>query len=197
MTARLQLLCHAPTAATRKSGFPADEPLEPKARERLAQLPHRLNNADVRLTSPALRAVQTAIALGIEATVVPLLRECDYGRWTGRSFDEVQAEEPAAIAEWLTNPAASPHGGESILALMERVAGWLKTRQPEDAKTIAVTHASVIRAAIVLAIEAEPRSFWRIDIAPLSLARLHGAMGRWTLASVGPMAAMRRETQDE
>jgi broad specificity phosphatase PhoE len=47
-----------------------------------------------------------------------------------------------------------------------------------------VTHASVIRAAIVCALEAEPRSFWRIDIAPLSLTRLSGNHGRWTLVSM-------------
>jgi broad specificity phosphatase PhoE len=187
MTARLQLICHAPTNATRHSAFPVDEPLESKARERLARMPHRLNNADIRLTSPALRAIETAGALGIEAAIEPSLRECDYGRWTGRSFDELQAEEPAAVAEWLTNPAADPHGGESILALMERVSAWLKTCQQGDAKTIAITHASVIRAAIVLAIEAVPRSFWRIDIAPLSLTRLRGDNGRWNLASVGPL----------
>jgi broad specificity phosphatase PhoE len=53
----------------------------------------------------------------------------------------------------------------------------------------AVTHASVIRAAIVHAIGAELRSFWRIDVAPLSLARLNGGAGRWTLASLGPLSA--------
>ena len=48
---------------------------------------------------------------------------------------------------------------------------------------VAVTHASVMRAAIVCALQAEPRSFWHIDIAPLSLVRLSGHRGRWTLAS--------------
>jgi broad specificity phosphatase PhoE len=50
---------------------------------------------------------------------------------------------------------------------------------------VAVTHASVIRAAIVGAIESEPRSFWRIDIARLSLTKLSGDHGRWTPVSMG------------
>jgi broad specificity phosphatase PhoE len=48
-----------------------------------------------------------------------------------------------------------------------------------------ITHAAVIRAAIVHAIEATPQSFWRIDVAPLSCTRLSGTNGRWNLVSTG------------
>jgi broad specificity phosphatase PhoE len=50
-----------------------------------------------------------------------------------------------------------------------------------DHRAILITHASIIRAAIVRAIEAAPKSFWRIDITPLSMTRLSGANGRWNL----------------
>jgi len=123
----------------------------------------RLRHADRCWSSPALRAIQTAEALQLDAIVEPMLRECDYGRWSGRSFDEVRAQEPEALAEWLRDPEAAPHGGESIVGLIGRVAAWLETQNGMRGKTVAVTHASVIRAAIVHAIEASPRSFWRID----------------------------------
>ena len=184
MSVRLDLICHASTAAMRKSAFPADEPLDDFARKKLAALPPRALGADRCLTSPALRAVQTAAALKLAATVDPMLRECDYGRWTGRSLDEVQAEEPEAVAEWLRDPGAAPHGGETVLALLARVAGWLEAQMAAAAKIVAVTHASVIRAAIVHAIEAGPRTFWRLDIAPLSLVRLNANNGRWSLVSL-------------
>jgi len=99
-------------------------------------------------------------------------------------LDEVQAQEPEAMAEWLRDPEAAPHGGESIVGLIGRVAAWLKTQNGMRGKTVAVTHASVIRAAIVHAIEANPRSFWRIDVAPLSVTALSGNGGRWTLVSM-------------
>jgi len=51
------------------------------------------------------------------------------------------------------------------------------------ARIIVVTHATIIRAAIVHAIDATPQSFWRIDIAPLSGTRLSGTQGRWNLVS--------------
>ena len=113
-----------------------------------------------------------------------MLRDCDYGRWAGRAFDDVQAKEPDAIAEWLRDPTSAPHGGESILALIERAAAWLDRESGTPGRVLAITHASIIRAAIVHAIGAPPQSVWRIDIAPLSLTRLSGANGRWTLASI-------------
>lgn len=118
-----------------------------------------------------------------------MLRDCDYGRWAGRAFNDVQAQEPDAIAEWLRDPAAAPHGGESILELIARVARWLDLQCAAPERTVAITHAAVIRAAILHAIEAPPQSFWRIDVAPLSLARLSGANGRWNLASLGRIEA--------
>ena len=80
--------------------------------------------------------------------VEPMLRECDYGRWTGRSLTEVQAEEPDAVAIWLRDPAAAPHGGEAVLSMIGRVGGWLDGRKANPGRVVAVTHASVIRTPL-------------------------------------------------
>jgi broad specificity phosphatase PhoE len=194
--ARLRLLCHAPTAAIRTSAFPDDEPLDAQARGKLSSLSFRVGPADLCSTSPALRARQTTQGLGIAADIEPLLRECDYGRWVGRPFDEVQREEPNAVDEWLRDPAAAPHGGESFVSLIARVAHWLDLKRAEPQRIVAITHAAVIRAAIVHALGAPPLSFWRIDIAPLSLVRLNGANGRWTLASLGRVEARDEDDRD-
>lgn len=187
--ARLRLLCHAPTAAIWTSAFPDDEPLDTQARGKLSSLSFRVTPADVCLTSPALRARQTAQHLRIAAAIEPSLRDCDYGRWAGRMFDEVQREEPDAIDEWLRDPAVAPHGGELIVGLIARVAQWLDLQRATPQRIVAITHAAIIRAAIVHALGAPPLSFWRIDIAPLSLVRLNGLNGRWTLASLGRLEA--------
>jgi broad specificity phosphatase PhoE len=144
-------------------------------------LPH----ADVHGVSPELRTRQTAEALRLNAAAQPLLRDCDYGNWRGRTFDDVGASEPQGIAAWLRDPTATPHGGESIASFMQRVAEWLNQQNGQNRRSIVVTHASVIRAAVVHAIEANPQSFWRIDIAPLSITRLTGMQGRWNLVSLG------------
>jgi broad specificity phosphatase PhoE len=189
MTARLILICHASTDAVRKSAFPADEPLDDHGRTRAAALAGHLPSADRSWTSPELRTRQTAEAFELQATALPMLRDCDYGAWSGRPFDDVSAREPEAALRWLRDPAAAPHGGETLLSLMQRVAAWLAGENAKPQRSIVVTHATIIRAAIVHAIEATPQSFWRFDIAPLSITRLSGASGRWNLTSAGCLAS--------
>ena len=150
MTTRLTLICAAPTSANRIFAFPADEPAEPKALAKLPALATRLPHADRVFTSPSLAARQTAEALSLSATIEPLLRDCDYGRWTGRTLDALQAGAPASVLEWLQDPAAAPHGGESVEATIARTRDWLTAL--EDGQILAVTHAPVIRAAIIHAL---------------------------------------------
>jgi broad specificity phosphatase PhoE len=185
MTARLILICHAPTDATHRAAFPYDEPLSTRGRAEATALAGGLPRADRCWTGPELRTRQTAEALGLNADVQPLLRDRDYGSWRGRTFDDVHAREPGEIAAWLSDPAATPNGGESLLALMQRVATWLAGELPHHRQSIVVTHAAFIRATIVQAIAATPQSFWRIDVAPLSCTHLSGNDGRWNLVSTG------------
>lgn len=189
MTARLDLLAHGATAATRAARFPDDEGLEPSAVGALQALSgQRRRYANV-LTAPARAARETAQALGLDAEVEMALRDCEYGRWRSLASKEVAEHEPDAFAAWLGDPAAAPHGGESIAALIERVGAWLAQSLARESATLAVTHASVVRAAIVNALGA-PSAFARIDVAPLSLARLSGHAGRWNLVALGPLGGL-------
>jgi broad specificity phosphatase PhoE len=118
-----------------------------------------------------------------------MLRECDYGRWAGKGFSEIVVDEPDAANSWLSDPTAAPHGGESILDLMGRVATWLADETVHDQRSIAITHSTIIRATIVRVMDAPPQSFWRIDIGPLSVTRLSYLRGRWNLSAVGCITA--------
>jgi broad specificity phosphatase PhoE len=183
-TTRLTLIRHAPSAATRRSAFPVDEPLDARALEEARALAPRLERADVAWTGPAARARQTAEALGLDATVASELDECDFGAWGGRTLAELDAEDPIAVAAWIEDPAAAPHGGESLLAVLDRVGGWLDARVRDGSRVAAVTHAGVIRAALVCALDAPVVAFWRFDVAPLSRTVLHAHDGRWTVRAV-------------
>lgn len=179
----LSLLCHAPTGATRQAAFPRDEALDPQGwAAAAAAAPRRV---DAAWSSPALRARQTAEAMKLTATPDPLLRELDYGTWSGRSLESVATEDPAGLSAWLSDHRAAPHGGDTIDALFDRVSTWLDIVGAEEGRVVAVTHATVMRAALVLVLDARPPSFWRIDIAPLGRVRLSRRAGRWTLRSVG------------
>lgn len=181
MPARLTLICHGATAATRAAAFPGDEALEDGAVEQARALGLSLRRRDRAVTSPALAARQTAAALSLDASVHPALRDCDYGHWCGRKLAEVHATHPAELAAWLSDPGAVPHGGESLLALMLRVSGWMADRLHDDGHTIAVTHAAVMRAAVIDTLGAPSQSFWRIDVEPLSLVDLRSDKRRWVL----------------
>jgi broad specificity phosphatase PhoE len=185
MTARLTLICHASTEAVRKAAFPADEPLDRRDQADAAELAQRLPRVDRCWTSPELRTRQTAELLKLNAISLSTLHDCDYGAWTGRTFEEILARDPKGVEAWLNDPAAAPHGGESLLSLMQRIAEWLEGEKAMDRRAILVTHATVVRAAIVHAIDATPKSFWRIDVAPLSVTRLSGKDRRWNLAYAG------------
>jgi broad specificity phosphatase PhoE len=74
MTARLILICHAPTVAVRRAAFPVDEPLDDEGRSGAAKLAGHLPSADRWLTSPEMRTRQTADALQLDADVQPQLR---------------------------------------------------------------------------------------------------------------------------
>jgi broad specificity phosphatase PhoE len=183
-TTRLTLVRHAPSEATRRSAFPLDEPLDLRGAEEACALAPRLGRFDAVWSSPAARARQTAEALGLTATVAAELDECDFGTWRGRTLAELDEVDPVAVAAWIEDPAAAPHGGESLLALLERVRGWLEARAGDGDRVLAVTHAGVIRAAVVCALDAPPLAFWRLDVAPLSRTVLHAHDGRWTVRAV-------------
>ena len=92
---------------------------------------------------------------------------------------------PADLAVWLTDPARAPHGGESVVDLIERVRGWLDSVTARRGRLVAVTHPAVVRAALLVVLDAPPKSFWRIDIEPVSRTVLHYRGHAWTLRSSG------------
>jgi broad specificity phosphatase PhoE len=181
---RLTLVSHALTAAMAAGRFPGDEPLSDIGRRQAEAAAHRHVGGEVRhLTAPEQRARQTSELLGLHACTDARLADLDCRGWRGQPLAGIG---PAELQLWLTDPAAAPHGGESIVELTDRVAGWLKslsdkTTTDNATRTIAVTHPAVIRAAVLVALDAPPKSFWRIDIAPVSDTVLHCRGGTWTL----------------
>jgi broad specificity phosphatase PhoE len=187
MTTRLHLLCSASTFSVSSIAFAGDEPLDPRGRESLTRLSGRLPSCDVVLRSPALCAAQTAEGLGLDARTETFLRDCDFGRWAGRSLADVRAQAPEAVTEWLQNPRAAPHGGESFADVMKRVGEWMDGVLAGHRSILAITHAIVVRAAIAHALGAGAEAFRHIDVAPLTRAKLSRGGGRWTLAALIPL----------
>lgn len=181
MLVRLTMIRSGATPATRKGAFALDEALEPRAHDLAAAVGAGLRRADRVLTSPMLRTRQTAEAMSLQASVEPLLTDQDHGRWAGRSLEAVYADEPEGMAAWLSNPDAAPHGGESLADVSRRVSAFMDGLIAEHGHTIAVTHASVIRAAIVHVLGAPLAACRKIDIEPLGVTEFSSDGRRWML----------------
>nr|WP_255496866.1 MULTISPECIES: histidine phosphatase family protein [unclassified Mycolicibacterium] len=174
----MTLVSHAMTDAMAAGRFPADEALNALGRSQLSGLD--VGAADTVLCGPETRTRQTADLLGLTPIVDTRLADLDCGQWRGLGLDEVQ---PVQLTRWLTEPDSCPHDGESIVELVARVRGWLADISRTAGRTVATTHPAVIRAVILNALDAPPKSFWRMDIAPASRTALHFRGGAWTLRS--------------
>jgi len=184
---RLSLVTHGMTEAMAAGRFPADEPLNALGRSQCAssaeqthESPAHRRAGDLCVCSPEERTRQTAELLGLDAQVEPRLSDLDCGRWRGELPIGLRSGE---LAELLADPGARPHGGESVVALTERVRGWLGDVSRSPGRITAVTHPAIVRAAVLVALDAPPKSFWRIDVEPVSRTVLHFRDGGWTLRS--------------
>ncbi|MCQ8187313.1 histidine phosphatase family protein [Streptomyces rugosispiralis] len=204
---RITLIAPAVNAALRQVRFD-DAPPDAAGLRRAAAAATSLPHHDMAFTAPSERCRGTAEALGLGAAVTPELRDLDVGRWRGRSLDEVGQEAPEEVAGWLSDPAAAPHGGETLLELVERIGAWLEARRedpappvpaPESpppaappaparaARLLAVVEPAVVRAALVHALGLPAPAFWRLDVAPLTATELSGRAGRWNLRCGYPL----------
>ncbi|MGP3923279.1 histidine phosphatase family protein [Streptomyces sp. 8N616] len=172
----------ASSAALREARFDDDGSLDDRGLQDARAAAASLAAATWRqYRGPSTRCRQTAEALGLDAEPEPALRDCDMGRWRGRALADLAAAEPEGLAAWTSDPAAAPHGGESVLELCGRIAAWLDDLPADAGRTVAIAEPAVVRAAILHALSAPPQSFWRIDVPPLSATRLVGRTGRWNL----------------
>ncbi len=180
------LISPAADAPAHEARFGDDGPLGAAGMRRTRAAAGSLPAAGQVLTAPSARCAASAAALGLAAArPEPALRDLDPGRWRGLPLAEVGAAEPQALAAWLTDPGAAPHGGESVQDVVARTGAWLDGL--EDGRVLAVTTAAVIRAALVHALDLPPQTFWRLDVLPLSVTELSGRGGRWNLRCGVPL----------
>lgn len=186
------MVVHAPTSATAAAVFPSDESLDARGRAWAEGGRGSLRGERV-VCAPEPACQETCALLGLRPEVDDGLRGWDLGSWAGRTLDEVAAEQPDDVGSWLTDPAAAPHGGEPLTALVARTRRWLERAQPGH--TLAVCGPAVVRAAVVAVLDAPDTALWRVDIAPLTATDLRGGPGRWTVRATGvPLPSRRRRT---
>jgi broad specificity phosphatase PhoE len=152
----------------REAGFPdPDEPIDDGGRSKAESLVLRPTPEAI-FSAPTQAARQTAEVLGLSALVEPALTDIDPGGWRGRSLVEVQAAEPEALMAWILDPASGAPGGETFASVQARVAAWMEAQAGSDRRILAITHPTVVRAALAHVLDIPPAAAFRIDVAPLS-----------------------------
>jgi broad specificity phosphatase PhoE len=112
---------------------------------------------DTVYASPMQRVRQTMAPFlemtGHKPSILPGLREVDFGVWTGLSWDDVTCRYNCSAFEWLDKlEAGAIPEAESTKEFRERVEGALKTILAESAnKSVAVVcHGGVIRMLLAI-----------------------------------------------
>lgn len=82
----------------------------------------RLPTVTAVFSSPLTRAVQTAKRISPEMTVLPGLRELDYGQWDGLTFTEIRRRFPALYAAREYDKSLLPPGAEPPEQALARFA---------------------------------------------------------------------------
>jgi broad specificity phosphatase PhoE len=168
---------HGQTEVNREGRFQGrlDPPLTDLGAEQARLVARGLADcgAELVLTSPLQRASDTARAIaeavGVTVEVDERLVEIDYGDWDGQPLGSVSR---AQWARWRDDADFTPPGGESLVAVGERVARFCADRLRADSIVVAVSHVSPIKAAVAWALGAHTDATWRMHLDVASVSRI-------------------------
>ncbi len=165
MTKRLTLLRHGETGYSGRYVGALDVPLSPEGRQQIAALGKHFNDVSsgTVIISPMLRCRQSANILFSSACheVDDDLREIDFGRWEGKTFQEIVATDSALVERWAdwSFDFSFPEG-ENVGNFIHRVnkAGErLLSAARNDA--VVVAHGGVIRTLLCYFLKLDPSCY--------------------------------------
>ncbi len=161
-----------------------------------------MGQVDALYSSPLLRALQTAAALG-DAQVVPDLVELDQGDLEGLCVSEALARHPDFFRAWAADPlTADVPGGERLSSLVERTQAALDLVASDHApgEVVGVVTHQLVIASTVCRIARVPFSQWRaqtVNNASVTAIRVQDGRGTvdghdWCAPGVVALGGIRR-----
>jgi len=165
----------------------ADPPLDAVGRAQATALVAALPKPDRVVSSPLLRARQTAEAFGAPVSLDERWIELDYGTLDGTPLSETR---PEIWEQWRADIAFVPAGGESLATLGSRVreACDALASLAADSEVVVVTHVSPLKASVAWALGVGDEVAWRLYVAPASITRIGVRDGRAVLRSFNEVA---------
>ncbi|MEA2381064.1 MAG: 2,3-bisphosphoglycerate-dependent phosphoglycerate mutase [Solirubrobacteraceae bacterium] len=158
----IHLARHGQTAYNAEGRFQGHlpVPLDDTGRAQARELADVVADVEVKtlVCSPLARARETAdiVAerIGLQPEEDARFAETDTGDWTGRSFAEIEAEDPEGFRRFqVSDPTFRYPGGESFAEQSERVQAGLRDlrARPDALPALVVCHRGVIRLALAAA----------------------------------------------
>jgi broad specificity phosphatase PhoE len=184
MPTRIYLVRHGATELTAEDRFAGamDVPLSEEGRRQVAALAERLrcDTLDAIYASPMGRTLETARIIAaphdLEPHTDPDLREIDYGRWEGRTRDEVETEFSDEYDAWQEDPLTiAPAGGESGIAVLARALPVMRriVQQHAHRSVLVVSHKGTNRLLVSSLLGFDARGYRdRLDQSPAALTIL-------------------------
>jgi broad specificity phosphatase PhoE len=182
-------------------GRAVDSPLDPHGELQARELADRFAGcADLLVeASPRRRTQQTAAAIaavtGCEVRTAAALDEVDFGRWAGASFATLAQDPDWRRWNEQRSRACTP-SGDSMAAVQVRAIGHLRRLHEEHpGRTIAaVTHAEVLRAALMYCLDAPLDDYMRYAIDPASCTTISMSNGDIVVHGINePFPSVRAE----
>jgi broad specificity phosphatase PhoE len=177
----LVLVRHGRTAANARGLLLGrlDPPLDELGKEQAALVAKALGPVARVVSSPLARARETASWIDAPLVVDDRWIELDYGEYDGLPLSQVPAE---MWNSWRADSSYAPPGGESLLAMSQRVSEACEELVDEaiDQDVVVVSHVSPIKAAVAWALGVDVSISWRTHLHPASIT--HVGVGRF-----GPM----------
>jgi len=147
-----------------------DVGLSPAGREHATDLAAALAElpVDAVVASPRIRAVETAQPIadahGLGVNVDERLREIDFGRFEGRTYEEIADAEPELFRAWMERPTTIRFpDGESYDDLRARAVPALEEIRRAHTAAVVITHGGVIRAGLSAWLELPAHAIFRLD----------------------------------
>jgi len=163
----MMLLRHGePEAAARGRCYgELDVALSPEGRAQAER--RKLPPLEAVYSSPRRRAVETAelAAPGQRIAIEPALREIDFGRFEGLTYDQVAEKFPALYRQWMERPTEVTFpDGESWAGVRSRVRQFAaRVREQHSGTILVVAHGGPLRALLAEALGLPDAHIFRLD----------------------------------
>lgn len=160
----MQIITAGRTGPNRSVRFGGDAPLDDRGRRDVVAVAGGIE--PVVACGPEPATLESARLLGapVEQIVDDALRTLDVGAWAGLAPEQVP---PHHLAAWFADPGATPHGGESIAGLVDRLHAWRDHMMDEIAGRAVVVAMPVAQALLCR----EASDYFRAEVRPAAVYR--------------------------